>query len=133
MTRFISGLWLILYSQVKCMSLTFNYKAMELSAAVYGLCPMTLRCVLGLFPVWFITGPLPDSKKPRTMHGTLIMKDNVSTLITKAFIFFVPCLSLCGTSWYAHSVPNSLPQRVFLGPSMVWHQALCLQLPCLPI
>lgn len=23
-------------------------------------------------------GPLPDAKKPKLMHGTLIMKDNVS-------------------------------------------------------
>lgn len=25
-----------------------------------------------------VAGPLPDPKKPRTMHGTLIMKENVS-------------------------------------------------------
>lgn len=39
-------------------------------------------CLLILFlfeNVSSLTGPLPDPKKPRVMHGTLIMKENVSS------------------------------------------------------
>lgn len=40
------------------------------------------------FPFLFVKGPLPDPKKPRAMHGTLIMKENVSfqSLETHSFI-----------------------------------------------
>lgn len=31
-------------------------------------------------------GPLPDPKKPRTMHGTLIMKENVSFMVYNMFL-----------------------------------------------
>lgn len=41
-------------------------------------------------------GPLPDPKKPRTMHGTLIMKENVSFMVYNMFLIqiFLKCQNI---------------------------------------
>ena len=56
----------------------WRYCSVHLSQSRYSSLSQ-LMCLL--FTVWLLcaTGPLPDPKKPRTMHGTLIMKDNVSS------------------------------------------------------
>lgn len=61
--------------------------------------------------ILFLTGLLPEAKKPRLLHGTLIMKDSVSVQTVVGWVLrsllSVTCLPLPHriSGWYPQSKP----------------------------
>lgn len=55
--------------KIPCLSLS------RASEPQFGVKKQQLRC---FSPAGLAAGPVPDAKKPKLMHGTLLMKDNVS-------------------------------------------------------
>lgn len=63
-----------------------------------------------------VEGPLPDPKKPRTMHGTLIMKENVSWLfgfLTAFVTFYIDDLQSSGICSGHHGRQTVIYSLVF--------------------
>lgn len=76
----------------------------------------------------FSVGLHPDAKKPRLLHGTLIMKDSVSVHVWPLWGYPIPHSLTCPLpTELPASVLRTSPQRAGLGRTPA-----ALHLPCAP-